>query len=125
MPPPPPAVNIRGLSAAKRHEAIVHAGRALAAGQTIILPTDTVYGVALSGASSDLAGLRETFRTRIAAAGPPGLIAWHPGAGLGEESASEELLQRLGILAPAHRLLLKRLITGPAIFLLQIGRAHV
>lgn len=111
---------MRDLSNAERQTAIVGAGEALAAGRAVVLPTDTVYSVALGPAAPEPLRLRQLLAGRTAEPDLPGLFAWQPGAGVGESGPLDAASESLGIRAAAHRLLLRRLLPGPAIFLAPI-----
>lgn len=100
---------LSGATAEERSAAVEAAVAALAAGKLVVLPTETVYGVAASAASAD--GLAALAAATSPAGTPTRPAAWHAptleiaGAALRPES-------------PVHRRLMSRLLPGPITFLL-------
>lgn len=105
-------VKLRDLSAQARAAAMAAAAAALRDGRLIVLPTDTVYGVAASAASAEsVARLRALTRRNAAAGGAPS--AWHA-------PSAEAVLNALDPPHPAHRRMLTRLLPGPVTFVVEL-----
>jgi L-threonylcarbamoyladenylate synthase len=105
-------MNLTAASPAERSGAIHAAVEALARGLLVVMPTETVYGLAASAASPESL---ERLAAATAAARPPGTTshpAWHaPSADLVREIIRPE--------SPVHRRLLRRLLPGPVTFLVE------
>lgn len=119
-PPPPPDTQgkppIRILTAgdgdwaSQRAELVA----ALAAGSLVVLPTETVYGLAGAGAGG-LERLRSA-RLKLNPAATAGPATWH--------ASSVEGIERLtGVGAPLHRRLVHRLLPGPVTFMFPMTDA--
>lgn len=97
----------RGVSEA---EAAEDAARVIREGGVVILPTETVYGVAASGASEAAVA-----RARVAAgrkAGAP--LAWHA-------AHARALLEAIDPPGALHRRAIRRLAPGPVTFVAPMG----
>jgi len=105
------AVNLRALSASDLEAAVRRAADALSQGTPVIVPTDTVYSVALPASSSIAPALAR-------ALGRSGPLAWHP-------PTADRAIDLLGLTRPAHRRLLRRLTPGPVILAAAIGEDGV
>lgn len=97
--------------AGERDAAIADAVAALQRGDLVVAPTETVYGLFAKGAS---AAAIERLRTIV----PPveGQIwhaTWHAGS-------VDHVQQALGLVAPAHRRLIRRLCPGPLQLLVEL-----
>ncbi len=98
-------------SPAQIEEAVEHASALLAAGELVVLPTETLYGVAVdAGNPASLARLERLGQFRSAPGVPP--HAWH--------APSRE--RALGVLRPGrvHRHIIERLAPGPVRFLAEL-----
>lgn len=121
-----PATRLRELSVLETLRAVADAAGALGAGQPVVLPTDTVYSVAITARTANTDRIVEAIARRTDAGLPPGPLAWIPEEhGLGPGTAtplertaeSQRPATALDLKGPAHRILLRRLSPGPAIFL--------
>ncbi len=90
------------LSSAERAGLAEEAGRALAGGGLVVMPTETVYGVAASVASRD--ALARLWRATGRAEGSP--VAWHA-------LEAEPVLGEAGEVSDAWRFIARRLTPGP------------
>ncbi len=105
-------VQWNACQASERQAAIADAVASLGRGELVVAPTETVYGLFAKGASAQAI-------ERLRAAVPPveGQVwhaTWHAG--------SVEVVQRvLGLVAPAHRRLVRRLCPGPLQFLVELS----
>lgn len=105
----------RSLPPDERGDLARAAGRALREGGLVILPTDTVYGVAASAASP--VGLqRLTHAVEAAAADAPSRpgprFTWHA-------AAVDDVRRALALPTAVHRRLLARLLPGPVRFVIE------
>lgn len=110
-----PTPVLKDLSPAERAASIAEAAGALQRGQLVVMPTETVYGLAANAASplalERLAGL--TGR------GQPGRIsAWHA-------HGPDVVREITGLEHPIHRRLLRRLAPGPVTFLIERPEDHL
>jgi L-threonylcarbamoyladenylate synthase len=99
-----------GAPMAERAAAASAAADALARGLLVVLPTETVYGLAASAASP--AAMERLARAAARSTSTGGPSAWHTHS---PELAREVLQPEF----PIHRRLLKRLLPGPITFLLE------
>jgi len=100
---------LQSLSAEQRHERIRQAAHAIDAGELVILPTETVYGLGASGAEARAVA---RLRALTARAGESSLTAaWHA-------PDVETVLEAFDDLGPIHRRLITRLAPGPASFVI-------
>ncbi len=96
------------MSAAERSEAISRAAQSLRDGQLVILPTDTVYGLAASAHSAEaLARLNELAPSPSGVPGEP--LTWHA-------PSPEAVLEALPITSAIHRRLVRVLLPGAVRF---------
>lgn len=102
-------MDIRGVDDAARAAAATRAADALRAGNLVVLPTETVYGVAALATSADALGALRAL-TGLPADAP---LAWHAHDG---EQPRALLPLRSGL----HRRALDRLAFGPVTFLIDL-----
>ncbi len=111
-----PALTLAELDPAARRDAIASAAAALANGQLVIAPTDTLYGLFASAAS-------EQALARIAELAPPHSEwpepeCWHaPG--------SAAVLEAFEVRLPLHRMLIRRLLPGAVRFLIELDETAI
>lgn len=104
---------IISMSPAERSQAIEHAGARLREGGLVILPTDTVYGLAASALSPEaLARLDELAPSPSGVPGEP--LTWHA-------ASVEAVFDALPITSAIHRRLISVLAPGAVRFLLEVG----
>jgi L-threonylcarbamoyladenylate synthase len=104
-------INLTDASAAERASAVAAAAEALGRGQLVIIPTETVYGLAASAAAQESLDrlAHATAPGKRAGTGPS---AWH--------APSLELVREIiPFDSPVHRRLLRRLLPGPVTFLVE------
>jgi L-threonylcarbamoyladenylate synthase len=101
------AISIQDLPERQRTQAAAGAARALQAGELVVLPTETVYGVFAA------AHHPETLQRLAALAkDKPGPWAWHA-------PSPERVLQVVTLTHPVHRRLFAKLSPGPVTFLIE------
>lgn len=109
-----------GLSssfAADKAGVISTAVEALAAGELVVIPTETVYGVAASAASAEGVSKLKAATAAARGAGVFGPVAWH--------APSVEVAHKaLGSLGAVHARLVDRLLPGPVTFVVEAGPAR-
>jgi protein-tyrosine phosphatase len=98
--------------AADRAGTIAAAVQALASGDLIIFPTDTVYGLAASAASSEAVARLGAATAASRAGKPSGPVSWHAPS---KDMATTMIEPRL----PVHRRLFDRLLPGPVTFVVE------
>lgn len=110
------------MSDAQRGHALAAAAEALRTGSLIILPTETVYGVAANAASDNAINALRELSTLAQARGHRGLAAgpltWHA-----PDIASP--IRTLAIRHPLHRRLLNKLSPGPVRWLVDINNTDL
>ncbi|MBS0195698.1 MAG: Sua5/YciO/YrdC/YwlC family protein [Planctomycetes bacterium] len=98
-------------------EDIKAAGEAIAAGRLVIMPTETLYGVAANAANAKAVALLRDLIVVYAGTGKQmPAHTWHA------ENA-ERVEAVLGIEQPVHRRLLERLAPGPVRFVVEVADA--
>lgn len=103
------------LSPAQRTALIAQAAQALRRGELVILPTETVYGIAASAASqSAIERLADITSTR----GHRGPWAWHASSALAAREA-------IAPTHPVHIRLMRRLMPGPVTFRFEASQEHL
>ncbi|GJM20083.1 MAG: protein-tyrosine-phosphatase [Phycisphaeraceae bacterium] len=110
MPVPIEAAKLSGLSAGERDKVVARAAEALAAGELVVLPTDTVYGV--FAAANDAGAVRALRAAWDLAddAGPEGpMFYWHAPDG-------DAVRSMLNLPTPVARRLADRFMPGPVRF---------
>lgn len=106
-----PATILRDLSVADRSLMIETAAQTLRDGGLVVMPTETVYGLAVNGASKEGVGrLAELAHDADAPGGP---WAWHA-------PTAASVREVLGLENPVHIRLLNRLAPGPVTFLFEL-----
>src|SRR5436190_1848511 len=105
---PDRTINLSAAPEAGRAQAVRDAAAALAVGDLVVLPTETVYGL-FASAKSPLA----TERLVALADDRPGPWAWHA-------PSSADVTAAVQLRHPAHRRLLARLAPGPVTFLIEL-----
>jgi L-threonylcarbamoyladenylate synthase len=100
-----------------RSAAITAAIEALTQGRLVVLPTDTVYG--LAAAASSQTGLdRLSAATAQGRGGSRGVATWHA-------PSAEVAWDTFQPAAPAHKRLFRRLLPGPVTFIIQRPAAEL
>ncbi len=113
MPSSPPILRIRASE--DRGKAVASAAEALRAGGLVVLPTETVYGVA---ALATHAGSVERVRATIGAGANDGpAFTWHA-------AASERVLEVFRPESAVHRRAIARLTPGPVRLLWEAGESR-
>jgi L-threonylcarbamoyladenylate synthase len=105
-------VRLKNAPATERSAAIEAGAAALREGRLIVLPTDTVYGVAASAASAEsVARLRGLTRRQPNAAAPS---TWHA-------PSAQVVLDAVRPESAVHRRLMTRLMPGPVTFVVELS----
>lgn len=102
--------SVRGMSSRERSSIVDEAATLLRAGELVVIPTETVYGVAASAGS---AVAMDRLRRLIPQETDVGCDTWHA-------PASEGVAEVLGIEKPVHRRALSRLTPGPVRLLVEM-----
>ncbi|MEK6702400.1 MAG: Sua5/YciO/YrdC/YwlC family protein [Planctomycetota bacterium] len=112
---PPEVLKLRELTGAQRQSARARAAAALRDGEFVVLPCETLYGVA---ARADLPAPRlAAFRTLTRGSeNPTSPFTWHA-------PSSESVIEGLGIVDPLHARALRRLSPGPVRFVISLPPA--
>lgn len=111
-------IRLGGLSAEERAKGIDLAAGVVRGGGAVVLPTDSVYSVAMLTSASGAAELVSKLAAYAERCGEAAVPAWNP-RGL------ERVNELLGLEAVTHRRLVARLTPGPAIFAVSLSRARV
>jgi L-threonylcarbamoyladenylate synthase len=111
-PPVTSLIKVDQLGAPERAAAIAAAAESLTRGFLVVIPTETVYGLAASAASPE--GLQRLARATAHArpSGGGGPAAWHA-------PSLETVRDIIPLESPVHRRLLGRLAPGPITFLVE------
>jgi L-threonylcarbamoyladenylate synthase len=113
---PTERVSLAEMTASERADTIAHAAQALRDGDLVVLPTDTVYGLAASASDREAID-----RLNALAPGPGGVpgepLTWHA-------PTVESVLDALELTSAIHRRLVQVLLPGPVRFLLETDQAE-
>lgn len=118
----PELINIQSLSAVARAALAAKVAAILDEGALVVLPTETVYGVAASAAHADALGKLATLSSGIKrtisakAIGPTG-FTWHA-------PDRQTVAKALHISWPAHKRFFEKLTPGPVRILFDIAKPH-
>lgn len=103
--------SLRGLTAGETAEAVDQAAAVLREGGLVVLPTETVYGVAANAASPEALARFEALKRVMASRRP---WTWHAPSRAAMERA-------IPLSHPVHRRLVRRLMPGPVRFVVEMG----
>lgn len=118
----PELINIQSLSAVAKAALAAKVAALLDEGALVVLPTETVYGVAASAAHADALGKLATLSSGIKrtisakAIGPTG-FTWHA-------PDRQSVIKALHISWPAHKRFFEKLTPGPVRILFDIAKPH-
>ncbi len=108
----PPRRITSGTTAAQREQVIADAAAALREGSIVIIPTETVYGLAANARSP------EAIKNLARLTGRTGPWAWHVSSGDEARTAIEPE-------SPVHARLMRRLMPGPVAFIIELSQAKL
>jgi L-threonylcarbamoyladenylate synthase len=127
-------VRLRNLDAVARAGAITDAAAALREGKLVVMPTETVYGVACLAGSVDavkalVAASGAAHASQGTATGTGASATTGAGAGWPEFTwhapDADTVIEKIGIGHAAHRRLMSRFAPGPVRFLVELGEREL
>lgn len=109
--------DVRTIQARERAPIIDEAAALLRAGELVVIPTETVYGIAASAASAVAVERLRKLVPAPAQAGDWPVDTWHA-------ADREDVIEALGMKSPVHRRVFERLTPGPIRVLAEVGEAR-